>query len=367
MKKSFLYLLILLALLLQVSSKAQVLDAIDIHLTLREKVGNEIHTLPNTKLQISDIGEIITDQKGQFSFTYPVRNEVDPAIAISLISEKHKMLKPLDGSLELDPTREEMYIDFLVVNMDSETPEFKKRITDLEKRIAGLQAKNSLTIQQLNALNSTLLDTILYFEANRRQLESQIASYENLTGEQQMEIRSLQGQVDDLAGQVDQLTIDLEQALEAQYLRQNEYFRDISSSLLNYLRKAKDLRDHLPYIKSYFNSPGGFQSFDQDIRTYNRTWENFDGNRLSYLEGVERYWEDPALVKDLEDVFEFMVDGIHQTQILNVMRDINEQLHKQNPGKAQKIASMAYDDMSINVLALEKRINRSLTQMRKNI
>ena len=85
------------------------------------------------------------------------------------------------------------------------------------------------------------------------------------------------------------------------------------------------------------------------------------------MEGVERYWESETTSQELEDVFEFMVNGIHQTQILNIMRDINEQLHKQNPGKAQKIATLAYDDMSVNVLSLEKRINRILTQLRNNI
>lgn len=367
MKKILLDLLCLLLFLIPFAATSQVLDAIDIHLSIRQKVGENLISLPDTKLNISDVGEVVTDGQGQYSFTYPVRNEVDPAITISLISDKQKLLKPLDGSLQLDPTREEMFIDFLVVNMDNESPEFKRRVEELEKKISGLQAKNNLTKQQLNALNNTLLDTILYFEANRRKLENEIAEYENLTENQRSEISDLKAKVGELNLEVDRLTNELEKALEEQYLRQNENFRDISSSLLNYLRKAKDLRDHLPYIKSYFNSPGGFQDFDQDIRGYNKTWETFDANRLSYLEGVERYWEDPSISKEMEEVFDFMVNGIHQTQILNVMRDINEQLHKQNPGKAQKIANLAYDDMSVNVLALEKRINRVLHTLRNNI
>lgn len=350
-----------------VSVFCQVLDAIDIHLNIHQKVGDKIISLPNARMTISDLGEITTDQEGKYSFTYPVRNDVDPSIAISLISDQHKLLKPLDGSLELDTTREEMFIDFLVVNLEDETPQFKERIAELEKKMAGLQHRNNLTKQQLNALNTTLLDTILYFEANRRRLEEEIAQYEDLTEEQRQEISQLKGKVDELNLEVDRLTGDLEKALEERYLRQNENFRNISSSLLNYLRKAKDLRDHLPFIKSYFNSPGGFQSFDQDIRGYNKTWETFDANRLSYLEGVERYWENPAIASELEEVFDYLVNGIHQTQVLNVMRDINEQLHKQNPGKAQKIATLAYDDMSVNVLALEKRINRVLHTLRNNI
>ena len=224
--------------------KSQVLDAIDIHLNIRQKVGEQIESLPNAKLTISDIGEVETDEKGGYSFTYPVRNEVEPAISISLRSDKQKLLKPLDGSLQLDTSREEMYIDFLVVNMDDETPEFKQRISDLEKKISGLQSKNKLTQQQLNVLNNTLLDTILYFEKNRRQLEKEIAEYENMTETQRNEINELKNKIGDLNLEVDRLTGELEKALEEQFLRQNETFRDVSSSLLNYLRKAKDLWDH---------------------------------------------------------------------------------------------------------------------------
>jgi polyhydroxyalkanoate synthesis regulator phasin len=357
----------ILVLFLPQLSYTQVLDAIDIHVNIKEKIAGEVKALPNAKLLISDVGEVNTDNQGSYDFIYPVRNAVDPAISISLLSENHKMLKPIDGTIELDPSRQEMYIDFLVVNMESESPEFKKRIAELEKRVAKLQSKNALTKQQLNALNSTLLDTILFFEANRKQLESQIASLEDLTEEQKAEISTLHNQVQILEGQVDNLTIELEQALEERYLRQNQYFKDVSACLLNYLRKTKDLRDHLPFIKSYFNSPGGFQSFDEDIRAYNKIYEEFDGNHLSYLEGIERYWENPKIGGEIEEVFDFLSKGIHQAQVLNVMRDINGQLHKQNPGKAQKIASLAYEDLSVNVQALEKKINRALTQLRKNI
>ncbi|NND34155.1 MAG: hypothetical protein HKN76_16325 [Saprospiraceae bacterium] len=359
--------ILLFALLLPILVQSQVLDAIDIYVNIQEKIAGKVQMLPNAKLLISDVGEVRTDDKGSYAFTYPVRNEVDPAVSIALLSENHKMLKPIDGSIDLDPSREEMHIDFLVVNMESESPEFKKRIADLESKVSRLKSKNALTNQQLNALNSTLLDTILFFEANRQQLEAQIADFEQLTDQQRDEIDGLRAQVVALESQVDNLTQELEQALEEKYLRQNQYFKDISSSLLNYLRKAKDLRDHLPFIKSYFNSPGGFQSYSEDIKSYNKIYEGFDSNRLAYLEGIERYWANPKIGPVMEEVFDFLVKGIHQNQILPVMRDMYEQLNKQNPGKAQKIANLAHEDMAVNVQALEKQINRSLMQLRKSI
>ena len=166
---------------------------------------------------------------------------------------------------------------------------------------------------------------------------------------------------------MDQLTSDLEIALEEKYLRQNEYFSNVSSNLMAYLRKAKDLRDHLPFIADYFNSPAGYEHFDKDIRAYNKIWENFDDNRMAYLEGVGRYWENQRTEKDLEEVFNFLVKGIHQNQILTVIRNINQELHKQKPRKAQKIATLSHEDMTVNIRALEKQINRTLSLMRRSI
>lgn len=347
--------------------EAQVLDAIDIHLTISEKSGQQVSALPNATLKIAEVGEVKTDAKGNFDFTYPVRNEVDPEIRIALVSDEHKMLKPVDGSIALDPSREEMYIEFLVVNMESETPAFKKRIASLEKRIKGLKSKNNLTTRQLNALNSTLLDTILFYEANRQMLESQIAEFEQLTDDQQSEISDLRSKISGLENQVDQLTTDLEAALEEKYLRQNEYYKNITGSLLAYLRKAKDIRDHLPFISTYFSSPSAYDNYNKDIKSYNTLWEEFDNGRMSYIEGVTHHWENKALANRVEDVFDFLVKSIHQNQMLPVVRDINTELHKQKPKKAQKIASGSHADMSTNIGALEKQINRVMLLLRKNI
>ena len=346
---------------------AQVLDAIDVELIIKEKTIDGVKPLPLSNLVISDLGEIKTDSNGNYNFTYAVRNEVDPILSIGLPSPEHKMLKPVDGSIELDPTKETMQIEFIVVNMKDQTPAFQKRINQLEKRIRVLQQKNTLSNQQLNALNQTLLDTILFFEANKQRLENQIAEYQERTDAQSEEIEALQSQILGLESQVDDLTFELEEALEAQYLRQNEYFTNISSNLMAYVRKAKDLRDHMPFIGSYFNTAGGYSNYDNDIKSYNKLWEEFDNNRPSYIEGVERYWEDKDMSRELEEVFNFLVKGIHQNQILTVVRDINAELYKQKPKKAQKIADIARDDMSVNIRTLEQRINRIILQLRKNI
>ena len=109
--------LLLGVLFVQSDITGQVVNTIDIHLNIQEKVGKEIAPMSDATLSISDIGEIKTDSEGKYKFTYPVRNDVEPRIAISLKSEEHQMLKPLDGSFELDTTQQELFVEFLVVNM----------------------------------------------------------------------------------------------------------------------------------------------------------------------------------------------------------------------------------------------------------
>jgi DNA repair exonuclease SbcCD ATPase subunit len=355
-----------LFLLLPFASFAQVLDYVDIHLKIVEKVANKNYPLANAKLKISDYGEVLTNEQGQYTFPYAVRKNVDPEVSIALFSSEHKMLKPLDGSIALDTAREEMFIELLVVNMAKESEAFKKRINQLEGQMARLQSKNELTQRQLDAINNKLLDTIFYFETLKQEMESQIADFENLTEEQQREIRSQNDQIAALESQVDQLSMELEAAMEERYLRKNQYFKDISSNLLGYLRKAKDLRDHLPYISTYF-SVRSFDNYKQDIDGYNKQYEQFDNNQLDYLEGVQHYWENRPLTKDVEELFDFLSKGIHYNQIFQATSDVMEQVAKQKPKKAQKLATAAHEDLTVNLRMLEKNINRVLSNLRRNL
>lgn len=350
----------------------QVVDFIDIHLTVLEKVGDKTRALPNAKLNISDEGEVITNNNGSHTYTYALRNKVNPEISISLLSEQHKMLKPLDGAIMVDPTREEMFIEFVVVNMAEENPEFKKRVNDLEKKISRLQYKNQLTKQQLSQLHATLLDTIFYFEGIKSELKAELASAQQVNQEQQQEnaeqrrmIEEQQNRIQDLESQVDQLTADLTEALEARYLRQNEYFKNISSNLMAYLRKSKDLKDHLPNIKTYYRS-GSLKGLERDINLYNEVYSTLDDKHLSYLEGVGHYWENPPIRKELEGVFDLVIKGLHLNQVFPTLNDVLLQLHKEKPGKAQKIASAAYDNLTININDLEQKVNRVLIKLRNN-
>ncbi len=358
--------IIALLLFFSVASFSQVLDYVDVHLKIVEKVADKNTPLANTKLNISDYGEVLTNAEGQYTFPYAIRKNVDPQISIGLFSEEHKMLKPLDGSIALDTTREEIFIELLVVNMAEESEAFKKRIGDLESRISRLKSKNELTQRQLNAINNQLLDTIMHFENIKRGLEQEIEDYENLTEEQRREISAQNDKILRLEDEVNRLTVDLEEAMEERYLRKNTYFKNISGNLLAYLRKAKDLRDHLPFIKTYF-SVRNFENYKKDINGYNEQYELLENNQLDYMEGVKHYWGNRSITRNMEDLLEFLTKGIHYNQIYKTTAEVMAEVGKQKPQKAQKLATSAHQDLTINLRTLEKDINRILTDLRRNL
>lgn len=348
---------------LPITAFSQVLDHIDIRLVIREKSGNQILPLPNAKLKISDEGEVLTDLQGRYNFTYPVRNNVDPEISIALLSDKHKVLKPIDNSIELDASREEMTIELLVVNMAEENPEFQKRIRDLENRISRLQSRNELTKQQLNALQSKLVDTLLFFEANRLELEAQIAGLKSASDSVKAENKALLERLAGLEQEVGSLTVRLEEALEERYLRQNEHFKVISKNLLEYLQRLKDIRDELPFVKQYLS--GGHESYNQRIKQYGDIFTVINTEHEGYLEAVERYWENQMVSKELEKILAFLLESVHLKLILPTFTQINTELKKQKPNSAQKIATANQEVIEANIKVLEKDVNRILKQMRK--
>ena len=96
--------------LLSFGSYAQILDFVDIHLTILEKDGNETKVLPNANLNIKGIGQVETNSMGRYDYKYSINQQQSPELSIEMLSKEHKVLKPLDGNINIDPSRTEMFI-----------------------------------------------------------------------------------------------------------------------------------------------------------------------------------------------------------------------------------------------------------------
>lgn len=362
-----------LFLLLPTFASTQVIDQIDIHLSIMERIGDEQKALPNATLVIPDQGQVQTDEKGKFNFKYAVRNNVDPELKITLQSDRHKLLKPLDGAIQLDASREEMYIEFLVVNMSKESPAFRKRIRDLEKRIRTLQSKNRLTSRQLNAVNNLLVDTLIHFEKNRQDLESKIGELsealgtaEDVNEKQKQELEKAKATIAELEERITDLTAQVEAAKEEQFLRQNEHFSQIYGNLIEYFQRAKDIRDLLPYIKQEINS-GSLANFANSIDKYNKVYTKLNTNSENYLLAVDRYWDKAELSQELDEIMKLIIKGIHAKQILPVITNIRIEINRQRANKAQKMANEFFYELDKSIKELEQEANSTLRSLRRNI
>ena len=302
---------------------------------------------------------------GTYKYAFPVENQEAPEISISLLSDKHKVLKPLDGDIQVDPTCNEMFIEFVVINMAEETQAFKQKIVGLEQQVNSLKSKNELSKQQLSKLYNTLVDTVLHFEAIRTSMEYQMDHLQDMTEEQRSLIQQQQLRIDSLEEKVYGLSIELTTALEKKYLRQNQYFKAMSENFSKYIRAANDVTEHLGFIKTYFNS-GDFRSLDRDLRLYEEAFVAISDSHQEQLSGVDRYWGNPQLTKELESIFDLLIKGMHLNQLRPTLNDVIDQIQKQKPGKAQKMATEATEDIVFNLRDLEKRINRVLIQLRNS-
>ncbi len=365
--KKFQHLLIMALISLPFLSQAQVLDYMDIKLRIVEKVGTETQPLPNTTLNITDVGELTTDDEGNVNFPYAIRNNVDPRVSISLMSNEQRVIKPLDASIALDTAREEMFIEFLVVNMANESAQFKKRIRDLERDISSLKAKNQLTKRQLEAMHNQLIDTILHFENIRRGLESEIEGLSFENEEQRKELEQKNQQIEELSYQIDDLTAQLKEALQERYHQKKVHYDDITSILASYIRKAKDLKNHLAWVKHYA-AGRGTQNYINAINEYNDTFKEMDDKRAGHIASVANYWEKtPRIARDLEDLYNFTVKSVHAQVMLPIFNDLLEEFAKQRPKKAEKLAQEASEPLEVNLRDLERRINRVEKGLRKTL
>ena len=368
MKVQNYYFVVLLACLLApFCSKAQVLDYMDIRLKIIEKVGTGTQPLPNTTLNVSDVGEVTTDDDGNVAFPYAIRNNVDPELSISLISGAQRIIKPLDASIELDTTREEVYIEFLVVNMANENAQFKKRIRDLERDVSSLRAKNQLTKRQMNALHNQLIDTIMHYETIREKLELEIEGYEALTEEQKQELDAKNQEIEDLNFQIDDLTDQLKEALAEKYHQKKIHYDNITSLLANYVRKAKDMKDHLPWVKHYVAGRGQ-ENYFAALNEYNETIKELIEKRSAHVASVANYWEKtPAVARDLEDLYNYTVKSIHAQIMMPIFNELIDEFAKQRPKKAEKLALEAREPLEVNLRDLERRINRVEKGLRRSL
>ncbi len=242
--------------------------------------------------------------------------------------------------------------------------------------VKRLQAENQLLRQELDRLRreGRLRDAQL--DSLRRAVEDSITTFENraarAAGLYRDSLRRTEAEAAALRAEVQKLTQELEQV----FIRRNkaETYGLISTELLAYVDRLKDVRDLLPGVRDAFLHPRAAEQFNATLQRYNTARNTLHDNHESRLGSVKLYWRDEPLADDLEEVYDLALEQIHRRLVLPMNDEIIGQMQAAATGrkarvsatkKARKAADRAHAALAYPIEDLEKKI-REVTLQLKN-
>ncbi len=331
-------------------------------------------SLDNINLFVVDYGTIPLQEGGYFQFKAPKGLD----LKIEVIPTSFRILRPLDGVLDgqINDFRIEIY-----VMTGSQDSVFKQQVAALDKQVKQLEADNLLTRNQIQKLDKTLLDTILFFQrqrvrANRKiqklqsELNNQIAQNAALSDS----LTNYRAQLRYLQDSIGQLVIQLADALEEKYLRQKSHYDDLSSLILNYLTALKDVRDWLPKMSFYFSNRQAQQHIVNALNQYGDSRNKLFENHQNHLLGIQRYWENPQAFNNSKRVLDFIFEDIHdQHMIAGFNVDIMPHLQKfadsgtRKSGPVKKASNRLKSNLDPLIQQLESEVDTLFELLSKEI
>lgn len=350
------------------------IHTIQVQGAIMQQDGGKTIAAGNTNLKVIGVGDIPTNSDGTFNFQLPILeyNRFDKEVEVKLKIDNYEILRPLDGILLVDTLDYEMVLDVLVIGKDANA-DYRKQITKLNKRLNKLRGENTLSQRRLNAMNDSLLNNIQRNEAERVKLENTIANLEaNLasavSGSETLktQLTAAQASLRNQQAQVDDLQIQLADAMEEKYLRQQQFYRAISADLKDYLIRTKDVQEMLHNIGEYFpssNNPGFSTTFNNTLKAYNGITEKINEEHKNYIQGVRNYWQNPQLAYQVEQTFEVLFHQLHYPKLQPAVSEIIGYIRINKKKKAMKLGHETFHNLNALIINLEKMVDKSLAAL----
>lgn len=365
MRKSTGLFIILLGSYLALLGQPKVEDsALTIKVRVIEQLKGSIQVLPNKEIQLLGIGTYQTDEEGRFEVKLPTTPD-----NISIKMNNFEVIRPYKGMIPTLNAPPFFELDIIAVSRNLEE-EYRLQLNRLSQKLSASERKNDLSLKRLNVMNDSLLASLQHNAAQKAQLKETIQSLEDRVAEETSVNQTLQ---DDLIAaktdfkilqtQLQEKEEVLYQALEEQYLRQQNYFQSISADLKDYLFQLRDVQDILKNLDQYFRSgkqASYFQTYDATLRAYNGTLKKVNEQHQDYIQGVEQYWDHPTVGKQVEETFAILFDQIHHPQLKPAINTINNYLRDNRRNKAIKLAKETDAALNTLVLNFEKSMNKTI-------
>jgi len=304
----------------------------------------------------------VTGQDGAFSFRV-LKNQSN--IKIIIPPDKFAVLDPRDGTIELSKVERSVEINITVISQESNA-ELYQEIKALTQKVNRLNIDRS----RLNSLFRDMRDSILSLNNQKSLLaerlkdtEARLARSKTENSRLHTEIESLKKALLEKEQENKDLTLALYNALEEKYLRQQAFFRDISSDLKKYLLSVKDMNDQPPKMHSYIKS-NNFYNYNQVFKAYNDCYTETEARYLALVNGVARYWGNKQLSRELESTYQYLIEEVHSQQILQPFNQLNELLRLSKVSKIKTKSEDISRTLPPYIEELEQRILEILEKLR---
>lgn len=190
----------------------------------------------------------------------------------------------------------------------------------LQKEVARLKTQNKLKSDQIKSLQTAVEDSLRTYQKKIEKLRL-----------------SNSAERDSLLRLVAQLT----DAIEGDYVLKNkrESYQSISTNLLTYVTRLKDLRDWLTHAEDVLLSQQAMNNFNKILQAYNESRDILFTKQADYKDQVQKYWEKEVLSDDLQELFDFALKDIHDTVILPLNDSLLKPIGDFYTGKMSRLAA----------------------------
>lgn len=339
-----------------------------------EKIGPKVQGVSDAQVLIAGQGLVSVGPDGYFTATVPNKTK----LKIEVLPTTYQILRPQDG--QIPPERLSYTIEIYVLSgtVDSN---LQVNLRKLDEEINRITREKKLSDRQIVRLEKSLLDTVLYYQEQRKIWDARLAQTEQMLEASNQANRrlsdSLQAfsrQINILQDTVSSLMNRLAEALEAKYVRQKELYEGLTREILDYESRLKDLQNWLPKVQSCYKNNQALVAFNKVCLDYSKARDALYNDQQKYLLGLQHYWDDPAAVSALEAYYQHVFSEIHDPVILDqvnqkVIRNLQDYSTKgiRKVSDTKRAADEAHEALQHQMPPLESAQNHLFEILKQEI
>jgi len=140
-----------------------------------------------------------------------------------------------------------------------------------------------------------------------------------------------------------------------------EFLPLISRALNQYLNEAKDANDAFLALKNSMDNAGAFQQFGDAILSYNEIFELLNGNKSTYEQAINTYWNSKELSLKLSSLLDFSIEEIHKPYLLEINYAFFDRIYQyneeSNKSRKRELGKALAADIAAHSASLSRRLN----------